>query len=134
MQKVIKYVTIDIMRNRVMIAYTFLLLVISLSAFNLEGDPMKGLLTLLNVLLIILPLISIVFSTIYIYNASEFIELLLAQPIRRTQLLISIYFGLCSSLILAFIIGAGIPLLVFVPTITGVLMLLSGIALTAVFV
>src|SRR5215813_7752511 len=127
MQKVIKYVIIDIMRNRVMIAYTLLLLVISFSAFNLADNSEKGLLTLLNIILIIVPLVSIVFATIYIYNASEFIELLLAQPIRRTTLLASIFCGLCVSLLLSFFIGAGIPILVFDGSSTGVTMLLTGI-------
>src|SRR5262249_3352250 len=75
-----------------------------------------------------------VFATIYIYNASEFIELLLAQPIRRTTLLASIFCGLCVSLLLSFFIGAGIPILVFDGSSTGVTMLLTGIALTAIFV
>lgn len=92
MQKIFKYVVIDIMRNRIMIAYTFLLLLISFSVFNLEDNPEKGLLSLLYIILIIVPLISIVFATIYFYNAAEFIELLLAQPIRRTTLLVSIFF------------------------------------------
>ncbi|MEP7127436.1 MAG: ABC transporter permease subunit [Chitinophagales bacterium] len=134
MQKIIKYVIIDIMRNRIMIAYTFLLLLISFSVFNLEDNPDKGLLSLLYIILIIVPLISIVFATIYIYNAAEFIELLLAQPIRRTTLLVSIFSGLCFSLLLSFFIGVGIPVLVFDGTLTGVFLLLTGSALTAIFV
>src|SRR4026208_109904 len=134
MQKVIKYVIIDIMRNRVMMAYTFLLLLISLSVFNLQDNSEKGLLTLLNIILFIVPLISIVFATIYIYNASEFIELLLAQPIRRTTLLASIFCGLSLALILSFFIGAGIPILLFSSSVTGIIMLFTGMALTAIFV
>ena len=134
MQKVIKYVIIDIMRNRVMIAYTLLLLLISLSVFNLQDNSEKGLLTLLNIILIIVPLISIVFATIYIYNSIEFIELLLAQPIRRTTLLASIFSGLCVSLVISFFIGAGIPILIFDGTVSGMIMVFTGIALTAIFV
>lgn len=134
MQKIIKYVVIDIMRNRIMIAYTILLLLISFSVFNLEDNPEKGLLSLLYIILIIVPLISIVFATIYFYNAAEFIELLLAQPIRRTTLLVSIFSGLCFSLLLSFFIGVGIPVLVFNESLTGVFLLLAGCALTAIFV
>lgn len=134
MQKIIKYVIIDIMRNRIMIAYTILLLLISFSVFNLEDNPEKGLLSLLYIILIIVPLISIVFATIYIYNAAEFIELLLAQPIRRTTLLVSIFSGLCFSLLLSFFIGVGIPVLVFDGSVTGIILLLTGFALTAIFV
>jgi Cu-processing system permease protein len=45
-----------------MLGYTIFLLVISLSVFNLEDNAAKGLLNLLNVVLIIVPLISIIFS------------------------------------------------------------------------
>lgn len=134
MQKIIKYVVIDIMRNRTMIAYTILLLFVSFSVFNLEDNPEKGLLSLLYIILIIVPLISIVFATIYIYNASEFIELLLAQPIKRTTLLVSIFLGLSFSLLLSFLVGVGIPVLVFAGTATGVTLILTGFALTAIFV
>jgi len=79
MKKMIKYVITDILRNKIVIAYTLFLLAISLSVFNLDDNPAKGLLSLLNLVLIIVPLVSIVFSTIYIYNSSEFIELLVSQ-------------------------------------------------------
>ncbi len=134
MQKIIKYVFIDIMRNRTMIVYTILLLFVSFSVFNLEDNPEKGLLSLLYIILIIVPLISIVFATIYIYNASEFIELLLAQPIKRATLLVSIFLGLSFSLLLSFFIGVGIPVVVLAGTATGFTLIFTGFALTAIFV
>ena len=73
MKKLIKYVMLDILRNRILIGYTFFLLAISLGVFNLEDNTSKALLTLLNIILIVVPLLSIIFSTIYVYNASEFI-------------------------------------------------------------
>jgi len=69
MKKIIKYVIIDILRNKIMLAYTLFLLLISLSVFNLEDNSAKGLLSLLNIILIIVPLVSIMFSAIYIYNS-----------------------------------------------------------------
>lgn len=134
MNKITKYVLLDILRNRILLTYTVLLLVISLSVFNLEDNPAKGVLSLLNVVLIVLPLVSLIFSTIYIYNSSEFIELLLSQPIRRTRLLLSLFTGLACSLLIAFLVGAGLPILFYVPSTAGVLLLLTGLALTIVFV
>lgn len=134
MRKIIKYVVIDIMRNRIMIAYTILLLLIAFSVFNLEDNPEKGLLSLLYIILIIVPLISIVFSTIYMYNAAEFIELLLAQPVKRTTLLVSIFTGLSISLVLALLTGLGIPVFVFDGSSNGMVLMLTGVALTTIFV
>jgi Cu-processing system permease protein len=134
MQKIIKYVIADILRNRIVLAYTAFLLLISFSVFGLEDNASKGLLSLLNIVLIIVPLVSIVFSTIYMYNAAEFIELLVSQPLRRSHLWLSLYGGLALALTLAFGIGAGLPILLYAPSATGITMLLTGIVLTLIFV
>lgn len=134
MKKIIKYVILDILRNRIMIAYTLFLLLISFSVFNLEDNPDKGILSLVNIVLIIVPLVSVVFSTIYVYNSSEFIELLVSQPLRRGRLWASIFTGLALSLSLAFAAGVGIPILLYNPSASGIIMLISGIALSIIFV
>jgi Cu-processing system permease protein len=134
MKKLIKYVIIDILRNKVVVGYTLFLLAISLSVFNLEDNTSKGLLSLLNIVLIIVPLLSVIFSTIYVYNSSEFIELLVSQPIKRTTLLSSIYTGLTSSLILAVVVGIGLPVFLYDRTEVGLILVLAAILLTAVFV
>lgn len=48
MKKLIKYVIIDILRNKVVLGYTLFLLVVSFSVFNLEDNTSKGLLSLLK--------------------------------------------------------------------------------------
>lgn len=134
MRKIIKYVIADILRNKIVLAYTVFLLAISMSVFNLEDNMPKGLLTLLNVILIIIPLVSIIFSTIYVYNSSEFIELLVSQPLKRKVIWISLFAGLASSLSIAFFVGAGIPILIYAPTSIGVVMLGMGLLLSIIFV
>ena len=103
MKKIIKFVIIDILRNKIVLAYTIFLLITSLSVFNLEDNTAKGLLSLLNLILFIVPLVSIIFSTIYIYNSSEFI-------------------------------GAGIPILIYEASSTGIMMLIIGCIITIIFV
>lgn len=134
MKKILKYVIVDIVQNKIVLIYTFLLLLISLSVFNLESNPAKGLLSLLNIILILVPLISIIFSTIYIYNSAEFIELLVSQPVKRKSIWLSLFGGLASSLSLAFFIGAGIPILLYHADATGITMIVVGLLLTVVFV
>lgn len=85
MNKIIKFVIIDLLKNKIVLVYTIILAAFSWSAFSLEDNSSKGILTLLNIILLIVPLVSILFSTIYIYNSSEFIELLLSQPIQRKK-------------------------------------------------
>ncbi|MEO8961375.1 MAG: ABC transporter permease subunit, partial [Ginsengibacter sp.] len=134
MKKILKYVIVDIVQNKIVLIYTVLLLVISLSVFNLENNSAKGLLSLLNIILIIVPLICIIFSTIYIYNSSEFIELLVSQPLKRRTIWLSIFSGLATSLSIAFFIGAGIPILLYHADATGFMMIAMGLFLTVVFV
>lgn len=43
----------------------------SLSIFNLEDNAEKGLLSMLSIILIIVPLVSLIFSTIYMYNSAN---------------------------------------------------------------
>lgn len=134
MKKIIKYVIIDILRNKIMVAYTLFLLVISLGVFNLEDNSTKGLLSLLNIILIIVPLVSIMFSAIYVYNSAEFLELLVSQPLKRKTIWLSVFTGLATSLALAFFVGAGIPILLYEPTATGFMMLGTGLLLSVIFV
>ncbi len=134
MKKVIKYVIIDILRNKIILAYTLFLLVLSFSIFSLEDNSAKGLLGLLNIILIIVPLVSIIFSTIYVYNSAEFIELLVSQPLKRKTIWMSLFTGLASSMTLAFLVGAGIPVLIYQADIIGFIMILIGALLSVIFV
>ena len=134
MKKIIKYVIIDILRNKIVLAYTVFLLLLSLSIFNLEDNSAKGILSLLNIVLIIVPLVSILFASIYVYNSAEFLELLVSQPLKRNSIWLSIFIGLACSLTLAFFIGVGIPVLLYELSATGITMLLVGLLLTVIFV
>lgn len=134
MKKIIKYVITDILRNRIVLVYTLFLLAASFSVFALEDNSSKGLLSLLNIILIVVPLVSIIFSTIYIYNSAEFIELLVSQPLKRKSIWLSLFGGLAASLSIAFFIGAGVPVLIYQPNIIGFTMIAVGIILSIIFV
>ncbi len=134
MKKIIKYVTGDILRNKIVLVYTAILLITSFSVFGLEDNATKGLLSLLNIILLIVPLVSIIFSTIYVYNSNEFIELLVSQPLQRKTIWLSLYTGLALALSLAFFIGVGIPLLIYHPGWLGILMCGVGIFISIIFV
>jgi len=134
MKKIIKYVTGDILRNKIVLVYTAILLITSFSVFGLEDNATKGLLSLLNIILLIVPLVSIIFSTIYVYNSNEFIELLVSQPLQRKTIWLSLYTGLALALSLAFFIGVGIPLLIYHSGWLGILMCGVGIFISIIFV
>lgn len=134
MNKVFKYIVIDILRNKIVLFYTLFLLTVSFTLFSFEDNTAKGLLSLMNIILFIVPLISIIFSTIYTYNCSEFIELLICQPLKRKYIWLSMFSGLSVSLALSFFIGCGIPILIFEPSATGLILILTGCLLSIIFV
>jgi len=134
MNRIIKIILTDILKNKIVLAYTLILAILSWSSFTMEDNSSKGLLTILNVILFTVPLVSILFATIYLYNSSEFIELLLSQPIKRVKIWMSLFFGLSSSMVVAFFIGAGIPLLIYSPDSVGFMMILIGCIISVVFV
>jgi Cu-processing system permease protein len=134
MKRIIRFIILDILRNRIVLVYTLILAAFSWSIFGLEDTYSKGLLSLLNIILLIVPMVSILFSTIYIYNSSEFIELLLSQPVHRSRIWWSLFLGLSGSLAIAFLIGAGIPLLVYTPIAMGGMMIIVGSLISVIFV
>ncbi len=134
MVRVIKYVLYDILRTRFILLYTILLLVSTFALFQLDSDPGKVVMSLLNVMLLAVPLVSIVFTTIHFYNSYEFIELMLAQPVARKVVFLGEYFAVMFSLCLAFIIGAGVPIAMYGISASGLSLIFCGTVLTMVFV
>lgn len=134
MNQLIKIILLDILKNKIILGYTLILGILSWSAFMLEDNSSKGLLTILNIILFTVPLVSILFATIYIYNSSEFIEMVVSQPVKRNKIWISLYVGLSIAMILAYIVGAGIPLFLFAWGTVGFMMLIVGVLITLIFV
>lgn len=134
MNKIVKYVIADLMRSRTVMVYAAVLLVLSFSVFSIEGNADKGVASLLNIMLFAVPLVSIIFSTVYLYNSAEFIELLVSQPLKRRTIWLSMFAGLASTVALAFLVGVGIPILMYAFTPSGIMLLLCGMLLSVVFV
>ena len=135
--KVLKYQSKDAMRSRWLLAYAAFFMLVTEVLLRFSGDPAKVQLSLVSVVLFLVPLVSIVFGTVYLYNAREFIELLLAQPVNRRQMYGGLYLGLTLPLVLAFVCGLGIPFL-FHGSDTSAIgtlawLLVSGVVLTCVF-
>jgi Cu-processing system permease protein len=137
--KVVKYELSDVVRSRWLVAYALFFLLITDALLRFGGGDAKALLSLMNVVLLIIPLVGAVFGTMHLYNAREFTELLLAQPVTRTQLYAGLYLGLALPLSLGFLVGVGVPFAVHgvedaARRGTLAALALTGVALTFVFV
>jgi Cu-processing system permease protein len=134
MSRIIKYVFYDILRTRFIVLYTALLFISTMALFQIDSDSSKVVMSLLNIVLMVIPLISIVFTTIHFYNSYEFIELMLAQPVNRKVVFLGEYLAVASSLSIAFIAGCGIPVFLHGVSSAGMTLLFCGVILTLVFV
>lgn len=132
--RILKYVVLDIIKNKIIIAYAIMLALFAWSAFGLEDNGTKGLLTVLNIILLTVPLMSVLFATIYVYNSSEFIELLLSHPVKRSKIWKALFSGLSLSMVAAYIFGAGIPLLIFADLGIALMTIAVGALLSVIFV
>lgn len=134
MSKVIKYILYDILHSKMVIGYTVLLCAISIGLFSMTENANKGLLSVLNITLIVVPLVSVIFSTIHFYNSYEFIELLLSHPLSRKHIFLSEWAGLSVALSGAFWIGVGLPAIAFCPFDKALTLITAGVLVTLVFV
>ncbi|MBK7834773.1 MAG: ABC transporter permease [Gemmatimonadetes bacterium] len=136
--KIMRYVLMDVLRNRWVIGYALFFLAVTDVLLRLGGSGPRALLSLLNVVVLLIPLVTIVFGTIYWHGAREFNELLLSQPVARATLFHGLFAGLVIPLSAAFVVGVSIPVLVHraadgeTLALLG-MMLVAGCALTAVF-
>jgi Cu-processing system permease protein len=135
--KVLKYELRDVLRGRWLIAYALFFLLLTEALLRFGGGGERALLSLMNVVLLVIPLMSLVFGTVYLYGAREFNELLLTQPVHRRQLFGGLYLGLGVPLVLSFAAGVALPFLARAGSAGGAgpLALLIGVgtALTLVF-
>lgn len=99
----------DVLRSRWGIVFLLFFLAATEGMLQISGQVAKSLLNLINLSILLLPLISVIFGTIYFYNSREFVELLLTQPVRRGVVLSGMFAGLTASLVLCYWIGTTIP-------------------------
>ena len=101
----------NVVRSRWLACYVVFFAVLTEGLLRFTGGDSKTLLSLANIVLFVVPLVTIIYGTIYLYNSREFIELLLAQPLKRRNLFGGLYLGLAVPLILALLAGLTIPFL-----------------------
>lgn len=107
--KVFRYEFSNVLRGRWIVAYASFFVLLGYGLLRFGGDEGKAILSLVNVVLYIVPLVSIVFGAMYLYASREFNELLLAQPLRRSQLFAGLYIGVAAPLAAAVGLGIALP-------------------------
>lgn len=134
--KLLRYQLKDVLRSRWVLAYGLFFLLTTDALFRFGGGGERVLLSLMNVVLLVVPLVALLLGAMHLYGSRETVELLLSQPIERRSLFLALYGGLALPLVGAFTLGVGVPFLVHGGAAeTGGLLLLLGTGglLTAAF-
>ena len=113
MLKILKYSFYDLMRSRWSYVYFLFYLLLGFVLLFLNNDTSKAVITLLNIIIVLTPLIGTIFGVMYYYNSKEFTELLLAQPLKRNTIFLGQYIGVALSLTLSLVLGLGIPFILY---------------------
>ena len=138
MLKILKYSFYDLMRSRWSYVYFAFYLLLGIVLLFLNNDLSKAVITLMNVIIVLVPLIGTIFGVMYYYNSKEFTELLLAQPLKRSSIFLGQYLGVALSLSMSLILGLGIPFIFYGLFMSNViwdfsLLLITGTFLTLIF-
>lgn len=139
MIKIIQYSFYDLVRSRWSYVYFLFYLILGFALLFLNNSVSKSVITLMNIIIVLTPMIGTIFGVMYFYSSREFTELLLAQPIRRSTIFLGQYLGVSLSLTLSLVLGLGIPFMVYgIWQSTEIwnfgLLLISGSFLTFIFV
>jgi Cu-processing system permease protein len=113
MLKILKYSFFDLMRSRWSYVYFIFYLALGFVLLFLNNNLNKAVITLMNIIIVLTPLIGTIFGVMYYYNSKEFTELLLAQPIKRNTIFMGQYVGISLSLTLSLVLGLGIPFMLY---------------------
>lgn len=106
--KIVRYELSDVLRGKWVVAYGAFFWLVTDALLRFGGGT-KALLSLVNVVLLLIPLVSLVFGTTYLYHARAFNMLLLTQPVSRRSLFAGLYAGLALPLATAFAVGVSLP-------------------------
>lgn len=127
----------NVVRSKWLFCYVLFFVVATEGLLRFSGDDTKTLLSIVNLVLFVVPLMTLVYGTVYLYGSREFIELLLAQPLKRRSVFAGLYAGLALPLSASFMVGVSPPFLVhgIDPAARAALatMLVGGTALTLIF-
>jgi len=135
---VLRHEARTLLQNRGALVFGLSILLVTESVLRLTGSAPRALSTMLNLVLLVVPLVTVMFVVISWHASREFNELLLAQPVRRRALFAALYLGLIGPLATVFTVGLLLPFVVHrAITADAVPLLLTtvggGIALTFVF-
>lgn len=107
-----KYQIVNVARAKWLIVYALFFFFLTNGLLMFGGDSSKSAASILSIVLFIVPMISILYGTVYWYNAEPFTRLLLTQPLRRSVVFLSNWLSVSAGLAGSFALSTGLALVV----------------------
>ncbi|QQS35035.1 MAG: ABC transporter permease subunit [Ignavibacteriales bacterium] len=134
--KIFRYELNNSIRSKWTILYSVFFFLLNYILLSFDSGSGRSAISMMNIVLIVVPLVSLIFGAIYVYNSREYIEMILCQPIDRKSLFIGLYLGNTIPLSSGFMFGMMLPLLLtttFENLFPFLILTFCGVALTFVF-
>jgi len=106
---IFRYELTDALRSRWSLMHGLFYLLVAEGLLLTSGWVDRTLLGLINVVLLLVPLVSLVFGAIHFYNQRDFMKLMLTQPVRRSALFAGMYAGFVLPLAATFALAVFLP-------------------------
>lgn len=111
--KLLKYEVLNMFRNRWIFGFTLFIFGLTTVLIKVAGDFEKASVSLGMLSIVVVPLISSIFTSLYWYYSDRFTQLLLTQPMSRSALFLSRFVALNLALSASFGLGTLGGFLVF---------------------
>lgn len=136
-RSIFSFVFLDNLKSAWAIAYLLFYAVTAYSLIYFTGSFSRSFASLMNVVILITPLVSTMMASMYYFNKTDFIYLLLSQPVKRSHTFIGIFLGIAVMHSLAVGTGLSIGILLANPQVESpavlYILILSGILLSFIF-
>ncbi|HVB59479.1 MAG TPA: ABC transporter permease subunit [Candidatus Acidoferrales bacterium] len=138
MLTVLRFSLRELARNRWLGAYALFFGAVGWALFYFGAEPDQAAASVLDLVVFLVPLVSLVVGVLCFYNAREYADLLLTQPVSRRAVFVGQYLAVAVSLAVPFAIGLAAPFLWYGMSEgaggTLLLLLLAGLMLTLICV
>lgn len=134
---IFRFVFTDNLRSIWAVVYTLFFAVSTYALLYFTGSFSRSVVSIMNIVILIVPLVSTMMASMYYFNKTDFLYLLLAQPVKRAHIFLGMYFGIALTLCLAVSLGLILGLVIGYAKVDQiwpmVILLVSGVALSLIF-
>ncbi|MDH3222453.1 MAG: ABC transporter permease [Gemmatimonadota bacterium] len=99
----------DLSRARAVAGYGAFMAMATWGLLHFGGGAERAMPSLATLVVLVVPLVTILITTTYLYHSGDFIELILSHPVGRRPVFLSLYVGLVTTLVGALLLGILLP-------------------------